>query len=555
LWASDGIAVCADASTQWKAQLVSDGLNGAIVSWQDRRSGSADQIYAQRIGSNGNLLWNVSGIQLSNSQGYQSNQRMAADGSNGAVVVWQDNRTGSNYDIYGQRIAGNGAMLWQSTGKSICAAADQQYYPQIAVNGSSLLVTWQDRRNGSVYQTYAQLLTPDGTTKWTTDGQRAFQSSLNQVSPACAPDGVGGIILGWSDYGDNSGTTNILAQRIGTNGSIGGGCFRSFTQAEYSQKAIRFFKKNVGILSLPTVGNLRDSVFLRGRFPAGLIAGVIRKDSARKYGWIKFYKSINVMKALPQTGTPRPFDLNTRGTKFVNALNNPTLTKYNNQIVGELAALEVNIAASDYGMVPRGLGDLVYTDTLGANPLNGKSLRQVVGFVDTIETMWQNYTTINYSQIATSLSNINGAFSGPLDTVSTSPISFKQVNALFGTGILSFSPGSVSTVLEEFQPNTAEENASQRLPLLQNYPNPFNPTTVIEFKLLEKSSVTLKIFNLLGQEIGTLYNNEILNQGLQNAQFDGSRLASGTYFYHLTAIPVEGNKTPVSVMKKMLLIK
>jgi hypothetical protein len=554
-WTANGIDLYADNATQWKAQLVSDGANGAIISWVDGRNNTVDQIYAQRVDTKGSLLWNATGIPLCALQGNQSNQRLVSDGANGAVVVWQENRTGSNYDIYGQRINGSGTLLWPASGKAICTAPDQQYYPQIVTGRSSVLVAWQDRRNGTVYQTYAQLVALDGSTKWVADGQLAFQSSANQVSPACAPDGVGGIILGWSDYGDNSGTTNILSQRIGSNGFIGGGCFRSFTQTDYSQKAIKFFKKTAGILSLPGVGNLRDSVFLRGAFPGGMIIGVVRKDSARKYGWIKYVKTANLQRVLPQTGPPRPFDILTGTRKFIGAVSNPLLTRYNNQIVGAQAALKLTIAASDYGMVPRGFGELVYNDTLGPNPLNGKSLRQVTGFVDSVQTMWQKYAGINYGQIASSLSDINAAFTGPIDTVSTSPLSFEQVNPLFATGILSLSPAPTSTVLEEFRPNVMQENATKELPLLQNYPNPFNPTTVIRFDLLERSSVTLRIFNLLGQEIGTLLSNEILSPGIQSAQFDGSSLSSGTYFYYLTAIPLEAGKAPISMVRKMLLIK
>lgn len=83
--------------------------------------------------------------------------------------------------------------------------------------------------------------------------------------------------------------------------------------------------------------------------------------------------------------------------------------------------------------------------------------------------------------------------------------------------------------------------------LSQNYPNPFNPTTVIEYAVPGAAHVSLKIYNVLGQEIETLVNK---NQqvGRYSVDFDGSRLASGVYFYRLAA----GNR---AITKKMLLVK
>lgn len=94
-------------------------------------------------------------------------------------------------------------------------------------------------------------------------------------------------------------------------------------------------------------------------------------------------------------------------------------------------------------------------------------------------------------------------------------------------------------------------NISTEIPmqfsLEQNYPNPFNPSTKINFKVAETEFVSLKVYDLLGREIETLAS-EILSPGTYEADFSGGSLASGIYYYRLTA----GN---FSETKTMILLK
>jgi hypothetical protein len=92
------------------------------------------------------------------------------------------------------------------------------------------------------------------------------------------------------------------------------------------------------------------------------------------------------------------------------------------------------------------------------------------------------------------------------------------------------------------------EPAPRVFALMQNYPNPFNPSTEIKFSVENTAHTTLRVYNVIGQLIGTLYNDVAEAGRYYKARLDGANLASGLYFYKL-----ESGKQ--SSLHKMLLVK
>jgi plastocyanin len=130
---------------------------------------------------------------------------------------------------------------------------------------------------------------------------------------------------------------------------------------------------------------------------------------------------------------------------------------------------------------------------------------------------------------AASFHNATGSvFSYPVTVVGTYNY---QCDDHVGLGMIgSFTAGALSGVSSEpsLQPHA--------FGLGQNYPNPFNPATVISFELPVASNVTLKIYNLIGQEVSEIVN-ENLAAGSYSKTWNAASMPSGVYFYRMSAVP------------------
>jgi hypothetical protein len=87
--------------------------------------------------------------------------------------------------------------------------------------------------------------------------------------------------------------------------------------------------------------------------------------------------------------------------------------------------------------------------------------------------------------------------------------------------------------------------------LFQNYPNPFNPTTVISYQLSADSRVKLKVYNVLGQEVATLVD-EQRQAGYHQEVFDATSHASGMYIYRIVYVNESGKQS--SDRKTMMVV-
>jgi hypothetical protein len=253
---------------------------------------------------------------------------------------------------------------------------------------------------------------------------------------------------------------------------------------------------------------------------------------------------------------------------------NPTQSAISNMYVGLFFDWDINLSAADYARydVSRKMG-IVQNSSSAPSQLAASRLLSSNAAV--------SYRAIdNPAEIYDGFSDLEkwNFMSGGLQTQSLNNV---DISTLLSEGPISIPPGGTVTVafaivggnsLTELESNsdnllnlwnsggTAIEpvqtaSIPDRYELAQNYPNPFNPTTNISFQMPKAGNVSLKIFNIVGQEVRNL-ESDYLTTGTYQAIWDGKdnfgkSVASGVYFYQLS---VQGEDN-LTLTRKMMLMK
>jgi hypothetical protein len=219
-WTADGVALCTAADRQLSPTIVTDGAGGAIVTWEDQRVITNRQIYAQRVNAAGVPQWTANGVALCPAAGDQQLPTIVSDGAGGAIVTWEDGRSG-HYDIYAQRMNAAGVPQWTADGVAVCTATGDQRIPTIVTDGAEgAIVTWQDARSGTSWDIYAQRVSAAGAPQWTANGVALCIAAGFQESPTIVSDGAEGAIVTWQDSRSRAGY-DIYAQRVERFGQLG----------------------------------------------------------------------------------------------------------------------------------------------------------------------------------------------------------------------------------------------------------------------------------------------------------------------------------------------
>ena len=222
-WPADGRAIMVLGGYQLRPHIVTDGAGGVIVVWTDHRGASWD-VYASHVLATGDVdpAWPVTGVALCSEVGDQNVSEVVSDAAGGAFVVWADPRSGE-FDVYVHHVTAGGAVdpAIPANGLAVCALAGTRGGGAITSDGAGgALIAWLDRRSGPEYDVYATRLLASGVLDpaWPSGGRALCTAPLGQGNLDLVPDGAGGAIVAWVDY--RSGFGDIYAQRVSGNGVV-----------------------------------------------------------------------------------------------------------------------------------------------------------------------------------------------------------------------------------------------------------------------------------------------------------------------------------------------
>jgi len=463
MWTSNGVTVSSLTEHQQKPAIAPDGSGGAIIAWEDRRSGGYD-IYGQRIDASGASQWTAGGVPICDSDQNQTTARLVEDGSGGAVIAWSDRRSMVDFDIFAQRVDASGALQW-GIGVPVGAwMGDQSDCQLIHIGSGETIVTWLDKRNGPTTDIYAQRLNATGTGQWAFSGVAVCAATGDQEGVRIVPNGSGGALISWDDERNGTSDVNVCAQNIDSDGTpLWTADGEEICGASGNQSAVAISEDGAN-----------------GMFVAW-------GDS--RSGTVKTYcHRVDAAGGIP---TPTLLSFYTAETNGRDIRINWTLSEIDEGVEFHIFRADgpgmefVEIPAVD--LIEEGLAFL---------------------FVD------RNCKpgTAYYYRVTFDLE--------------------AERNTLFEAGPVT-TPAAV-------------------MELHQNLPNPFNPNTNIGYYLPERSRVRLAVFDVKGSTVAVLVD-EFQPEGTQqvywNGQYtNGAEAASGVYFYRLTA----GKKT---LSRKMILLR
>lgn len=220
-WPSGGIRVCSDTHNQFPPGGTASA-NGAILAWADARDTTHEQVFAQRVESDGTLGCSPDGMRVcSQPTAFGPNRfgfyegvngragSIVADGKGGALVTWVDHRSDAtcSADVFAQRIRADGSIApgWPVNGAAVSTALGDQLVPAIVADGQGgAIVAWQDRRPG--FPTTLRWIRLDDQGRITGDEPAdgtviSATPDLAQEPVLCGDDATGAFVA-WVDDGD-----------------------------------------------------------------------------------------------------------------------------------------------------------------------------------------------------------------------------------------------------------------------------------------------------------------------------------------------------------------
>ena len=427
-----------------------------------------------------------------------------ASSGNTVHVIWFDSRDG-NREIYYKR-SSDGGISWGQDTRLTNNSADS-YESSICVSGLLVHVVWEDNRDGN-YEIYYKRST-DGGINWGLDTRLTNNSSVSE-NPSVAASGLNVHVV-WEDARDNFNNMEIYYKNS-TDGGVSWNPDTRLTIHAPSIPGAYFPSVAVSGSVVHTAwtdgrdGGYRGDIYYKSTTNGGVNWG---SDSRLTFDGVSDRPSIAVSGSLVHIA----YQYSTNGNY-------------------EIYYKRSTNGGTNWDANTR----LTYDSAISENP-------SIAVSGSLVHVIWDDHRDGN-PEIYYKLS-INGGISWGQDT----RLTFNSANSYFPS--VAVGGPNVHAVWKDYRNGNPEvyyklnstgnsigikkisTDTPDRYDLSQNYPNPFNPATTIQYSIPKSGFVKLVIYDILGKEVETLVN-EKLTPGEYSVTFDGSKLASGIYFYQLT---------------------
>ncbi len=221
-WDAAGVPLCLAQDIQISLNIANDTNGGAYIIWLDSRGTGGTDIYGTHILTDGTIAtgWDANGNAIAAEAGSQNQHTFWEDGTGGAIVVWHDTRVATNENLYMQRISSDGTLLWDTNGSVLCGETGTQLSAKISpLTDGNFMVTWRDERvdyNGDIY---AMKIDLNGDLLWTEE-LIVFEDSFIQENPRITSSSDGGAFIAWQDGRYDINFKEIFIQKVSSDGDI-----------------------------------------------------------------------------------------------------------------------------------------------------------------------------------------------------------------------------------------------------------------------------------------------------------------------------------------------
>ncbi len=554
-WVNNGQIFCSAANAQQNQRIVSDGSGGAIIAWCDYRNSADWVLYAQKIGDGG-AAWTANGVLVCTAVESMYDPAMVTDMQNGAIITWSMYNVTSQ-DIYAQRIGSNGYRVWDGGGVVVCGYSATQAHPAIVSDGDGgAVIAWEDYRPGTTRDVYAQRILSGGSLDWTGSGVALCGAAQDQLRMNLASDGEGGVIAAWEDYRIDGSTSEVYAQRIERYGHWGYPAPVVTDVADVLADqggfvTVAWQKTRLETTLLPYIP--KYSVWRQ--LPLGQTQALLERGA-------KTLDRAGLASAAPgeiylstTSGAAEGWEL----LEYVTATNSPTYTRTEPTLYDYTVELP---GLHHFMVMAHGITQFIFWES---QPDSGCSMDNIVPAQPVDFSAMQSFDPIgllltwsdgavgamsdpDFSHYALYRDITARFLPGPENCIYEGPDeSYFDGDWRWNSGFyyrlaavdIHGNPSTFGLVTPDDVTGTETPEAPAASYLAQNTPNPFNPSTSIVFGLSSPALVTLSIYDVSGRLVRTLVDGP-RGAGVHKEIWDGRdtggrAVASGVYFSRLRA--------------------